>query len=92
MTAQLIKGAEVAREIREELKNEVAELKAKHRWIPVRMPCQKCKDKDTEIQRLRGIAERIVEFMLSDKALFPQGTLKQIALDAKQALSGGKDK
>ena len=34
MTAQLIKGAEVAAQIREELKNEVAELKAKHNIVP----------------------------------------------------------
>jgi methylenetetrahydrofolate dehydrogenase (NADP+)/methenyltetrahydrofolate cyclohydrolase len=34
MTAQLIKGAEVAREIREELKKEIAELKAKHNVVP----------------------------------------------------------
>ncbi len=34
MTAQLIKGAEVAREIREELKKEVAELKSKHNVVP----------------------------------------------------------
>ena len=34
MTAQLIKGAEVAAKIREELKNEVAELKAKHNVVP----------------------------------------------------------
>ena len=34
MTAQLIKGAEVAREIREELKQEIAELKAKHNVVP----------------------------------------------------------
>ena len=34
MTAQLIKGAEVAAKIREELKNEVAELKAKHNIVP----------------------------------------------------------
>ena len=34
MTAKLIKGAEVAREIREELKKEVAELKAKHNVVP----------------------------------------------------------
>ncbi|MGD9116218.1 MAG: bifunctional methylenetetrahydrofolate dehydrogenase/methenyltetrahydrofolate cyclohydrolase FolD [Dehalococcoidia bacterium] len=34
MTAKLIKGAEVAREIREELKKEIAELKAKHNVVP----------------------------------------------------------
>jgi len=34
MTAQLIKGAEVAAQIREELKAEVAELKAKHNIVP----------------------------------------------------------
>jgi methylenetetrahydrofolate dehydrogenase (NADP+)/methenyltetrahydrofolate cyclohydrolase len=34
MTAQLIKGAEVAAQIREELKKEVAELKAKHNVVP----------------------------------------------------------
>jgi len=34
MTAQLIKGAEVAAQIREELKKEVAELKAKHKVVP----------------------------------------------------------
>jgi methylenetetrahydrofolate dehydrogenase (NADP+)/methenyltetrahydrofolate cyclohydrolase len=34
MTAQLIKGAEVAAQIREELKAEIAELKAKHNVIP----------------------------------------------------------
>jgi len=34
MTAQLIKGAEVAAGIREELKKEVAELKAKHNVVP----------------------------------------------------------
>jgi methylenetetrahydrofolate dehydrogenase (NADP+)/methenyltetrahydrofolate cyclohydrolase len=34
MTAQLIKGAEVAAQIREELKEEIAELKAKHNVVP----------------------------------------------------------
>jgi methylenetetrahydrofolate dehydrogenase (NADP+)/methenyltetrahydrofolate cyclohydrolase len=34
MTAQLIKGAEVAAKIREELQKEVAELKAKHNIVP----------------------------------------------------------
>ena len=34
MTAQLIKGAEVATQIREELKKEIAELKAKHNVVP----------------------------------------------------------
>ena len=34
MTAQLIKGAEVAAQIREELKKEIAELKAKHNLVP----------------------------------------------------------
>jgi len=34
MTAKLIKGAEVAAQIREELKKEVAELKAKHNIVP----------------------------------------------------------
>jgi len=34
MTAQLIKGAEVAAQIREELKKELAELKAKHNVVP----------------------------------------------------------
>jgi methylenetetrahydrofolate dehydrogenase (NADP+) / methenyltetrahydrofolate cyclohydrolase len=34
MTAELIKGAEVAKQIREELKAEVAELKAKHNVVP----------------------------------------------------------
>jgi methylenetetrahydrofolate dehydrogenase (NADP+)/methenyltetrahydrofolate cyclohydrolase len=34
MTAQLIKGAEVAAQIREELKKEIAELKAKHDVVP----------------------------------------------------------
>ena len=34
MTAQLIKGAEVAAGIREELKKEIAELKAKHTVVP----------------------------------------------------------
>jgi methylenetetrahydrofolate dehydrogenase (NADP+)/methenyltetrahydrofolate cyclohydrolase len=34
MTAQLIKGAEVAAQIREELKSEIAELKAKHNVVP----------------------------------------------------------
>jgi len=34
MAAKLIKGAEVAAQIREELKQEVAELKAKHNLIP----------------------------------------------------------
>ncbi len=34
MTAQLIKGAEVAAQIREELQKEVAELKAKHNVVP----------------------------------------------------------
>jgi len=34
MTAQLIKGAEVAAQIREELKREIAELKAKHNVVP----------------------------------------------------------
>jgi methylenetetrahydrofolate dehydrogenase (NADP+)/methenyltetrahydrofolate cyclohydrolase len=34
MTAQLIKGAEVAAQIREELKKEIAELKAKHKVVP----------------------------------------------------------
>jgi methylenetetrahydrofolate dehydrogenase (NADP+)/methenyltetrahydrofolate cyclohydrolase len=34
MTAQLIKGAEVASQIREELKKEIAELKTKHNVVP----------------------------------------------------------
>ena len=34
MAAKLIKGAEVAAQIREELKAEVAELKAKHNLVP----------------------------------------------------------
>jgi len=34
MTAQLIKGAEVAAQIREELKQEIANLKAKHNVVP----------------------------------------------------------
>jgi methylenetetrahydrofolate dehydrogenase (NADP+)/methenyltetrahydrofolate cyclohydrolase len=34
MTAELIKGAAVAKEIREELKQEIAELKAKHNVVP----------------------------------------------------------
>jgi methylenetetrahydrofolate dehydrogenase (NADP+)/methenyltetrahydrofolate cyclohydrolase len=34
MTAKLIKGAEVAAEIREELKKEITELKAKHNVVP----------------------------------------------------------
>ncbi|HJX12359.1 MAG TPA: bifunctional methylenetetrahydrofolate dehydrogenase/methenyltetrahydrofolate cyclohydrolase FolD [Dehalococcoidales bacterium] len=34
MTAQLIKGAEVAAQIREELKKEIADLKAKHKVVP----------------------------------------------------------
>jgi methylenetetrahydrofolate dehydrogenase (NADP+)/methenyltetrahydrofolate cyclohydrolase len=34
MTATLIKGAEVAAQIREELKKEIAELKAKHNVVP----------------------------------------------------------
>ena len=34
MTAQLIKGAEVASQIREELKTEIADLKAKHNIVP----------------------------------------------------------
>jgi methylenetetrahydrofolate dehydrogenase (NADP+)/methenyltetrahydrofolate cyclohydrolase len=34
MTAQLIKGAEVAAQIREELKAEIAELKSKHNIVP----------------------------------------------------------
>jgi len=34
MTAQLIKGAEVAAQIREELKSEIADLKAKHNIVP----------------------------------------------------------
>jgi methylenetetrahydrofolate dehydrogenase (NADP+)/methenyltetrahydrofolate cyclohydrolase len=34
MTAQLIKGAEVAAQIREELKKEIDELKAKHNVVP----------------------------------------------------------
>jgi methylenetetrahydrofolate dehydrogenase (NADP+)/methenyltetrahydrofolate cyclohydrolase len=34
MTAQLIKGAEIAAQIREELKKEIAELKAKHNVVP----------------------------------------------------------
>ena len=34
MTAELIKGAQVAKEIREELKHEIAELKEKHNVVP----------------------------------------------------------
>jgi methylenetetrahydrofolate dehydrogenase (NADP+)/methenyltetrahydrofolate cyclohydrolase len=34
MTAELIKGAEVAAQIREELKQEIADLKAKHNIVP----------------------------------------------------------
>jgi hypothetical protein len=36
MTAKLISGAEIAKQIREEIKQEVIELKAKHHiWYPV---------------------------------------------------------
>ena len=34
MTAQIISGTEIAKEIREELKQEIAELKAKHNLVP----------------------------------------------------------
>ena len=34
MIAKLIKGAEIASQIREELKQEIAELKAKHSIVP----------------------------------------------------------
>jgi methylenetetrahydrofolate dehydrogenase (NADP+)/methenyltetrahydrofolate cyclohydrolase len=34
MTAQIISGTEIARQIREELKKEIAELKAKHNLVP----------------------------------------------------------
>jgi methylenetetrahydrofolate dehydrogenase (NADP+)/methenyltetrahydrofolate cyclohydrolase len=34
MTAQIIRGSEVAKQIREELKQEIAELKAKHNVVP----------------------------------------------------------
>src|SRR4030042_1622514 len=34
MTATLIKGAEIAAQIREELKKEIADLKAKHNLVP----------------------------------------------------------
>ena len=34
MTAQIIKGSEVAKQIREELKQEIAELKEKHNLVP----------------------------------------------------------
>jgi methylenetetrahydrofolate dehydrogenase (NADP+)/methenyltetrahydrofolate cyclohydrolase len=34
MTAELIKGAQVAKEIREELKQEIADLKEKHNVVP----------------------------------------------------------
>ena len=34
MTAQIIRGSEVAKQIREELKNEIAELKEKHNVVP----------------------------------------------------------
>jgi len=34
MTAELIKGADIARQIREELQGEIAELKAKHNVVP----------------------------------------------------------
>ena len=34
MTAQLIKGAEIATQIREELTKEIAELKSKHNVVP----------------------------------------------------------
>jgi len=34
MTAKIIKGSEVAKEIREELKQEIADLKAKHNVVP----------------------------------------------------------
>ncbi len=34
MTAKIIKGSEVAKEIREELKQEIADLKAKHNIVP----------------------------------------------------------
>ena len=34
MTAQLISGTEISRQIREELKKEIAELKAKHNLVP----------------------------------------------------------
>ena len=34
MTAQVISGTEIAKQIREELKQEIAELKEKHSLIP----------------------------------------------------------
>ena len=34
MTAQILSGTEIAKEIREQLTNEVAELKAKHNVVP----------------------------------------------------------
>ena len=34
MTAQIISGTEIAKQIREELKQEIAELKEKHNLIP----------------------------------------------------------
>jgi methylenetetrahydrofolate dehydrogenase (NADP+)/methenyltetrahydrofolate cyclohydrolase len=34
MTAKIIKGSEVAKEIREELAREIADLKAKHNVVP----------------------------------------------------------
>ncbi len=34
MTAQILSGTEIAKEIREDLKNEIAELKAKHNIVP----------------------------------------------------------
>jgi len=44
----------------------------------------------TENKEYKKIIERIVEYFCSDKALFPQGTLKGIYTDAEQALKGGK--
>jgi methylenetetrahydrofolate dehydrogenase (NADP+)/methenyltetrahydrofolate cyclohydrolase len=34
MTAQIISGTEVAKQIREELKKEIADLKTKHNLVP----------------------------------------------------------
>ncbi len=34
MTAQIISGTEIAKQIREELKQEIAELKEKHNHVP----------------------------------------------------------
>jgi 5,10-methylene-tetrahydrofolate dehydrogenase/methenyl tetrahydrofolate cyclohydrolase len=54
MTATLIKGAEVAAQIREELKQEIADLKAKHNVVPAWSPSSSVRTRLAGIRRPEG--------------------------------------